>query len=343
MYILSIDTSCDETSVAVTQQRCVRAHVEYTQAVVHAKWGGVVPSLAKRAHKERIDSVIERTLQKAKMDMEKIDALAVTVGPGLAIALEVGIRTAKNLSLQYNKPLIPVNHMEGHIYSCFVQNTKGNPVRPFSFPYLAILASGGHTELVHFSDHLCYTILGSTRDDAVGESLDKAARMLGFGYPGGPVIERLAEEVENKDYFQFPRPMLRSTDLDFSYAGLKTALMYFLRRMPETERSQKVREIASSYQEAAFGALVRKTQRAIQQTGVSSLLLGGGVAANKRLRTLLRTLARTHKGTIFFPPYKYLNADNAAMIGVVAYYKALQGLHSQNVEHINRVPRLALS
>src|SRR3989338_9118808 len=182
MRILAIDTSCDETSAAVV-------------------YGRRVPSNAKRAHQERIDWVIKKTLRNAKLEMRNLDAIAVTYGPGLAIALEVGIKKAKELSRKFHKPLIGVNHMEGHLYSSFVQNSHGNPKREFEFPYFGLLISGAHTELVLFKDHLKYEILGETLDDAAGESLDKAARMLGFGYPGGPVLETLSQKVENVDKY----------------------------------------------------------------------------------------------------------------------------------------------
>src|SRR3989344_105666 len=205
MNILSIETSADETAVAVTSERKVLANVIYSQILLHKKWGGIFPSLAKRAHEERIDKVVVQALKNYSMD--EIDYIAVTQGPGLAVALEVGIKKAKDLAQKYNKKIIPVNHLEGHIYSNFVQSSKGNPKRDFRFPYLALIVSGGHTEIVLFKNHIDYEILGETIDDASGEALDKAAKMLGLGYPGGPAIERLARQVENKDLFSFPRPM----------------------------------------------------------------------------------------------------------------------------------------
>lgn len=339
--ILSIDTSCDETSAAVTRGRCVLASVVYSQAIMHEKWGGVVPSIAKRAHAERIDSVVTRVMKKAYIQPEAIDAIAVTIGPGLAIALEVGIRKAKELSLAWQKPLIAVNHMEGHIYSCFVQNRNGNPPRSYTFPYLALLVSGGHTEIVRFPDHLTYEVIGRTTDDAIGEALDKAAKILGFGYPGGPIIERLAEEVGNEDRYQFPRPMIRSQALDFSFSGLKTAFLYKVRSLTDDEVSNQMRYLASAFQEAAFDSLIRKTKRALKQTGYRSMLVGGGVAVNKRLRKLFRTMARQENVTVYFPPYKYLNYDNAAMIGVAAAYKLEAEQFIDELDSLDRVPRLS--
>lgn len=342
MKILSIDTSCDETSVAITDGRRVLSNVIYSQMLMHKEWGGVVPSIAKRAHEERIETVISEAFKKAKLTGDDLDYIAVTYGPGLAIALEVGIKHARELAQKYNKPLIPVNHMEGHIYASFVQNSKGNPERPFTFPYLALLISGGHTELVLFRDHLTYEIIGKTRDDAAGEAIDKAARMLGLGYPGGPAIERLSDSVDNIDTYKFPRAMLQSHDLDFSFSGLKTSFMYFLKDMSDADKNAHLSNIASSFQESIFDTIIRKTERAMKETGIHNLVVGGGVIANSYLRTLLRALAKKYEGTVVFPTYKYLTGDNAAMIGIVAYYRAQKGLFVNADEKIDRVPRLSL-
>lgn len=343
MKILSIETSCDETAAAVTEGRKVLSSAIYSQILLHKKWGGVVPSIAKRAHEERIDLIIEEALHKAKTTVEAIDAIAVTYGPGLAIALEVGIGKAKELALKYNKRLLAVNHMAGHIYACFAQNSQGNPEREFQFPYLALLVSGGHTELVLMKDHHDFEVLGETLDDAVGEALDKAGKMLGLGYPAGAVIERLAVEVGNNDIYKFPRPMIKDKGLQFSYSGLKTAFLYHLKKTTEEEKVKNIKELASSYQEAAFGSLIIKTERAIVKTGVNKLLLGGGVSANQRLRALLRTLVKKHKGEIIFPPYKYLCTDNAAMIGVAASFQAEKGDFVKDFDKLDRVPRLRLN
>ena len=342
MKILSIDTSCDETSVAITEGRRVLSNVIYSQMLMHKEWGGVVPSIAKRAHEERISSVIEEAFKKAKVTGDDLDYIAVTYGPGLAIALEVGIKHARELAQKYSKPLIAVNHMEGHIYASFVQNSKGNPDHGFHFPYLALLISGAHTELVIVKDHLTYEIIGKTRDDAAGEAIDKAARMLELGYPGGPPLERLAAEVENVDIYKFPRSMLQSHDLDFSFSGLKTSFMYFLKNMSDEDKHSHINNLASSFQDAVFDSMLRKTEKAIQQTGISNLIVGGGVSANQYLRKLLRKLAATYNGEVFFPTYKTLTGDNAAMIGVAAYYRAQKGLYVPATEKIDRVPRLSL-
>lgn len=339
---LAIDTSCDETAAAVVTGRRVLSNVIYSQVLMHKEWGGVVPSIARRAHEERIEWVVAEALKKSKLAMDAIDAIAVTYGPGLAIALEVGIKYTIELSKKYNKPIVRVNHMEGHLYSPFVQNSKGNPKRDFQFPYLGLLVSGGHTELVLFKDHLKYEILGETVDDAAGEALDKAARMLGFGYPGGPVIERLAKEVGNIDKYIFPRPMMKSGDLNFSFSGLKTALLYKVRKMEEAEKNKEIEYLASSFQEAVFKTLVKKTEKAIEETGVNRLLVGGGVAINQYLRRMMRDLAKKHKGSVYFPALKYLNYDNAAMIGIVGTIRAEKGLFVTDTKELDRVPRLSL-
>ena len=385
MLILAIETSADETAAAVTEGRRVLANVIYSQILLHKKWGGIYPSLAKRAHEEKINWVIEeclirllrnqnllaselasrqkvgpvalrstsesegslrhslaqtstRRVNLAALGMNLVDNVAVTQGPGLAVALEVGISKAKELAKKYNKKLIAVNHLEGHIYSCFAQNNKGNPSRDFNFPYLALIVSGGHTEIVLFRNHVDYKVLGETRDDAAGEALDKAAKMLGLGYPGGPVIERLAREVQNEDFHNFPRPMINSKNLDFSFSGLKTSFYYFLKEKPQVIN---LRELASSFQNAIYDVIVAKINLAIKQTKVNRLVVGGGVIANLYLRRLLRDLLEKHKGEVHFPPFKYLTGDNAAMIGVAAYFKARKKLFSKSQE-LDRIPRLNL-
>ena len=365
MNILAIDTCCDETSVAITDGRRVLSNVIYSQVLLHKKWGGVVPSIAKRAHEERIDWVVKVALNKyqrgktsavkqkqnqeqtveVKIEMANIDAIAVTQGPGLAVALEVGIKKAKELARKYNKKLISVNHLEGHIYSAFVQNSAGNPTKDFRFPYLALIVSGGHTKFVIFKNHLEYKIIGSTLDDAAGEALDKAAKLLGLGYPGGPVLERLAKQAGNIDSHNFPRPMLKSKDLNFSFSGLKTSFYYFL--IKEKKPTAKtplsgVKLLASSFQEAVFDTLIKKTEDAIKLTTINQLIVVGGVVANLRLRKLMKNLTKKYQGEVLFPTYRYLTGDNAAMIGVVAGYKAGKGLFVKDIDRLDRVPRLSL-
>lgn len=392
MLILAIDTSCDETSVAVTDGRKILANEIYSQILIHKKWGGVVPSLAKRAHEERIDYVIKESLRKfyltsknllvsklasrpelrsgagvlarlaasnrgglarsfaqtstnganfASFMMKTFDYVAVTYGPGLAVALEVGVGKAKELAEKYNKKIIPVNHMEGHIYSCFAQNRNGNPKREFNFPYLALLVSGGHTELVIFKDHINYQILGETVDDAAGEALDKAAKMLGLGYPGGPIIETLAE-IGDQHYHKFPRPLIRSKNLNFSFSGLKTSFFYYIKNLKEEERIKNLNDLVSSYQEAIFETLIIKLEQAINKTRIKNIIAAGGVLANLSLRKKIRRLVKKHKGQVLFPPFKNVYGDNAAMIGIAAYYKTKKGVFVKDLKKLDRVPRLSL-
>lgn len=339
MKILAIETSCDETAVAVVEGRRVLSNVIYSQVLIHKKWGGVVPSLAKRAHEEKIDYVISEATK--KFPLEELDAVAVTQGPGLAVALEVGIKRAKELADKYDKKLISINHLEGHLYSPFVQNSRGSPAIEFEFPYLGLVISGGHTEFVRFKNHLDYEVIGSTIDDAAGEAIDKAAKLLGLGYPGGPVMETLAKQGKNKDSFNFPRPMLHSRDLNFSFSGLKTSFYYFLKKNPPKNASE-IRQLASSFQEAVFDTIIKKTEKAIIITGINRLIIGGGVSANLYLRKKLRDLVKKHNGKVLFPSFKYLTGDNAAMIGVVASYKANEGIYVEDRQSLDRIPRMSL-
>lgn len=340
MNILAIDTSCDETAAAVTRERCILSNVIYSQVLLHQKWGGVVPLIAKRAHEERIDEVVELAVKKSNVKWEHIDAIAVTQGPGLAIALGVGIKKAQELATQYRKPLIGINHLEGHLYSVFAQNSKENPKREIRFPYLAMIISGGHTEFVLWKNHLEYEALGATLDDAAGEALDKAGKLLGLGYPAGAVIERLAETVKHADPYTFPRPMLHSKDLQFSFSGLKTSFYYFLKTISEEEKIKNSALLASSFQEAVFDTILYKAEQAILKTGIFNLVIGGGVSANKYLRKRFKALAKKHKGTVYFPTIKTLTGDNAAMIGIAAWKKGEHHLYS-NVG-LERNPRMRI-
>lgn len=340
MKILSIETSCDETSVDITEGRRIISNVIYSQALIHSKWGGVVPSIARRAHEERIDWVIEKAL--GKYEIKKyIDAIAVTIGPGLAPALEVGIKKAKELCNKYKKSLVPVNHLEGHIYSVFAQNSKGNPKRSFNFPYLVLLVSGKHTELVIFKDHLKYEVIGKTLDDAVGESLDKCGRMLGLGYPAGEVIERLSKEG-NPEYIDLPVPMRRTKDLNFSYSGLKTALFYHLKGVSEEEKLYHIKDYASSFQRVAFKHLTEKLEKAILSTNIKNVIVAGGVSANMTLRKEVRRVVKKYKGSVLFPYFKNMNGDNAGMIGIAGYYRFKAGVIAKDITLVDRIPRMQL-
>lgn len=349
--ILAIDTSCDETSAAVTASRRVLSNVISSQVAIHRKYGGVFPALAKRAHQERIDLVIQEAVKRAGVKPESLSAVAVTHGPGLAIALEVGIAKAKELAKDWSLPLIAVNHMEGHIYSTLAQNKNGKPERQVQFPALCLLVSGGHTELVLMKDHGDYQVLGESLDDACGEALDKAAKILRLGYPGGPIIEALAEslcslpgECEARTVPKYPlnRPLKQRGNLNFSYSGLKTQFLYLVQNLPESEFAHNLNHLAASFQEAAFEQLSRKTSEAIEIYHPGTLLCAGGVIANKYLRTLLRRIAKEHNLPVFFPPNKKLIGDNAAMIGVAAGYKYRRKEFVAKLEELDRVPRLSL-
>ncbi|MDO8609482.1 MAG: tRNA (adenosine(37)-N6)-threonylcarbamoyltransferase complex transferase subunit TsaD [bacterium] len=343
MKILAIETSADETAASVVEGRKVLSNVIYSQIQMHVKYGGIYPAVAKRAHEEKINPVVVKAMK--KFSFNDIDFIAVTYGPGLAIALEVGIKKAQELALMHHKKIIPVNHLEGHIYSSFVQNSKGNPHFNFQFPYIAFVISGGHTELVLFKDHVLFEILGETVDDAAGEALDKAAKMLGLGYPGGPIIETLSREVNNVDLYKFPRPMLGSHDMNFSFSGLKTAMFYYLKTISEQEKNVHVKELASSFQEAVFRVLEKKLEFAIKKMGINRVVVGGGVSANQFLRLRFRKLMKKYNGVVHFPPYKYLSGDNAAMIGVAAHYKAEKGMFIESeydIKQLQRIPRLSL-
>lgn len=339
MKILAIETSCDETAAAVTENRRVWSNVIYSQIDIHKKYGGVYPVLAKRAHEEKIDLVIAKALKNARLSLKEIDATAVTFGPGLVIALEVGLKKAKEIAEKYHQPLIPVDHIEGHIYSCFAQNSAGRPKREFKFPFLALIVSGGHTSLVLVKDHLQYETIGKTLDDAAGEALDKAARILGMGYPGGPIIEKLAEKG-NSQFLPLPIPMKQHPGLDFSYSGLKTAFKNKLASRSPKEIIRNLPHLAASFQKATFAAIITKLKKAILLTGVKSVVVGGGVVANKKLRQLIRQCAKETKADIYFPPSEKLIGDNAAMIGVAAHFKYQKGVYlKKDFDRLDRVAR----
>lgn len=350
MKILAIDTSCDETSVAIINDSNIIASCVYSQILIHTNWGGVVPNLARKAHEEHIDLVIEKTLKKARLALSDIDAFAVTHGPGLAIALEVGIKKAKELSKKFRKPFIPVNHMEGHMMSVYVKNSKGNPKRDIKYPFLSLLVSGAHTELVLAQSFHKYKILGETQDDAAGEALDKAAKMLGFGYPGGPILERLSEEIHNIDKYQFPRGMWHSGDMNFSFSGIKTHFNMFLKDLSDEVKLRNIRYLASSFQESVFASILQKLKKAlIEYPDITTVTVGGGVSVNKRLRKLIRSLKYDNKikkfsklSMIYFPPYKYLNFDNAAMIATVAFFMLKENINLPHIDTVERIPKLRL-
>jgi N6-L-threonylcarbamoyladenine synthase len=333
MMILAIDTSCDETSVAITEQSAVLSNVISSQVKEHAKFGGVVPFLAQRLHKERIDAVVEMALEEAKVDWSRIDAIAVTYGPGLAPALEVGIAKAQELAEQHQKPLYAVNHMAGHIASCFTQ------VAP-EYPVLALLLSGGHSELVLARSFRDFTILGQTLDDALGEAYDKVAKMVGLGYPGGRILAERAQEGDPKEY-DLPVPMKQSGDLNLSYSGLKNAVRLLTEKSEPLDET-KIADIAASFERVAQESVLRKVEQALREhPEVRQLAFGGGVAANTVLRQKLMDLCDQHDVQLLIPAGISLCTDNAAMIGVAAWFGIEAG--KKPVEgKLDRIPYLSL-
>lgn len=364
--ILAIDTSCDETSAAVTVDDRIFANVISSQVELHKKYGGVVPRLAKRAHQKRIEPVIlEAVVRFARMArlsrdgrgssldkyFREIDAVAVTYGPGLAPALEVGIAKAKELVRKYNKPLIAVNHMEGHLLSPFVKNSRGKNRQDSLFqqeqtlfnygPLLGLLVSGGHTQLVLMEKVGSYKLLGETLDDAGGEAFDKVAKILTLGYPGGPIIERLAKSGD-EDRYPLPVPMAERADFNFSFSGLKTAVLYLVRDLRTQGEFNKrvIQDMCASFQKAVALSLINKLEAAVRKTSPQAILLGGGVVSNLYLRRKIRVAMRWFDLSVFVPFEKRLFTDNAAMIGVCAYYQAKRKSFVADIDKLDRVPTL---
>ncbi len=320
MKLLAIETSCDETAAAVIeydgQSVAVRSSTVSSQAELHAAWGGVVPNLAAREHVKNVVPIVESALREASATPGDIDCIAVTQGPGLIPALLVGVSAAKTLALAWQKPLLGVNHLEGHIYANVF--TPGAELR---FPLLALIVSGGHTQLILMRDHFQYELLGETDDDAAGEAFDKVAKMLGLPYPGGPEIGKRADayrRVTDRGLAKkFPRPMLDADNYRFSFSGLKTAVLYSLKKeSTETLADPEfVSEIAHEFQEAVIDTLVGKTERAIREHAPKTLVIAGGVSANARLRERMGSMAADYSDCQFLmPPFQY-SLDNAAMIG----------------------------
>ena len=313
-YILAIESSCDETSMAVVKNGCEVVSLSITtQMDTHAKFGGVVPEIASRMHTEVITLVLEDCLEKAGMKVEDMDAIAVTYAPGLTGSLMVGVEAAKILSLMYHKPLIAVNHLIGHIYA-------NNLEEKMEFPLLALIVSGGHTELLVMEDDYQFKRLGETMDDAIGEAFDKVARVVGLPYPGGPNIEKLA--LEGKHTYDLPHPVMDDT-YHFSYSGLKSAVINLVHN--ETQRGNTIREadLAKSFQDVAIDELVRKVELAFQNTGIKRLVIAGGVSANQYLKSEMQKLCDRYQAKLFIPRILYCT-DNAAMIGAAAYPKYLK-------------------
>lgn len=342
MLILGIETSCDETAACVLEAKdghfSVRSNIVSSQIKLHARWGGVVPNLAAREHLKNILPVIDQALKTANIEPDELDLIAVTQGPGLIPALLVGMTTAKTLSYLWQKPFIGIQHIEGHIYANFISdkissipkkqisNFQKNVKTEIEFPILALVVSGGHTQLVLMKKHLHYEIIGETVDDAVGEAFDKVARILGLGYPGGPLVSRLADGYgpeKNRFSLNLPRPMMKTKDFNFSFSGIKTAVLYAARKQ-EAYLSDPdfVAEICQEFQTAVCDVLVAKTIRAAKKFNPRTIILAGGVSANQALRQRLgEAIAQELKGVRYALPEIEYSVDNAAMIAAAGYFR----------------------
>ena len=338
--IISIETSLDDTCAAVTRGRNVLSNIVSSQTSYHAEWGGTVPDIAKRLHQEWLPKVVDLALRKA--GNPKLDAIAVTIGPGLAPSLEQGITYARELSSKWNLPVIAVNHMEGHLLSSFANNKNGNgPLtshsRSVMFPALGFLISGGHTELVLMKEMGIYELLGETLDDAAGEAYDKVARMLMLGYPGGPILAAMAKLGTPK--YHLPEPMTMRKDLNFSFSGLKTAARQYLEKNKPELTKEFIEDFSASFQKAVFKHLMTRFRRAIDLYSPKMILLGGGVVSNIDLRKLTRVTAKEYGLPTYIPYNKKLITDNAAMIGVVASYQLARGEFT-DLTKLDRLPNL---
>jgi N6-L-threonylcarbamoyladenine synthase len=344
MLILAIETSCDETAAAVIEGKgdrlTLRSNIVSSQIKIHQKYGGVVPEVAAREHVLNILPVIEEALTQAGVKRseahKKLAALVVTTGPGLITSLLVGIETAKTLAYVWNLPIVSVNHIEGHIYSNFINNKP-------TLPALILTVSGGHTQLVLMKNHLHYKTIGETRDDAAGEAFDKAAKLLGLGYPGGPLVSKKAREYNplSKNKFPpiiLPRPMIKDTSFDFSFSGLKTALLYAIR--DDIHYKKRISEYCYEFEQAVVDVLVTKTLRAAKKFNVTSVMLAGGVAANSTLRKKLASEVENLGLNFSMPAFEY-TTDNAAMIAAAGYFKFKAG-HTTPWQKLKVDPNLEL-
>ncbi len=331
--ILAIESSCDETAAAVVRNgREVLSNIISSQIALHTLYGGVVPEIASRKHIEKINQVIEEALQQANVTLKDIDAIAVTYGPGLVGALLVGVSAAKAISFATGIPLVGVHHIEGHISANYIENKELEP------PFVCLVVSGGHSHLVKVKDYGKYEILGRTRDDAAGEAFDKVARAIGLGYPGGPKIDKVSKEG-NPDAIKFPRAKVADSVYDFSFSGLKSAVLNYLNscEMKGIEICQA--DVAASFQKAVVDVLVEHSMQAVKECGMKKFAIAGGVASNSSLRSALEK-ACAERGIEFYHPSPILCTDNAAMIGAAGYYEYRKGVRSGY--DLNAVPNLKL-
>lgn len=333
IFILAIESSCDETAAAVVKNgREVLSNVISSQIELHKLYGGVVPEIASRKHIEKINQVIEEALSDAKMTLDDIDAIGVTYGPGLVGALLVGVAEAKAIAYAKNLPLVGVHHIEGHILANFIENKELEP------PFICLVVSGGHTHLVCVKDYGTYEIIGRTRDDAAGEAFDKVARAIGLGYPGGPKIEKLSKEG-NPEAIAFPRAKIEGFQYDFSFSGVKSAVLNYINGCQMKGETYEEADIAASFQKAVIDVLVGNAMHAVKEYGLNKFAIAGGVASNGTLREAMREACEENE-IEFYHPSPIFCTDNAAMIGVAAYYEYLSG--TRHGWDLNAVPNLKL-
>ena len=318
LAVLAIESSCDETAAAVVLDgRDVRSNIISSQIETHKLYGGVVPEIASRQHLTNVNWVVDSALEEAGASMDEIDVIGVTYGPGLVGALLIGLATAKAYALATGKPLVGVNHIAGHISASFIENPDLEP------PFMALVVSGGHTNLVEVRDYNDFHVLGGTRDDAVGEAYDKVARVLGLGYPGGPLIDKIAKEGD-PEAVHFKRVYLEKGSLDFSFSGIKTGVLNYINSEKQAGREISVPDVAAGFQAAVLDVIVDKTMNAAKDLGKDKIVMAGGVAANSRLREMMEQQCRKN-GIRLYRPSPILCTDNAAMIGCAAYYKYMTG------------------
>ena len=317
MSVLGIETSCDETAAAIVHNGKVLSNIIHSQQI-HKYSGGVIPELASREHEYYLNTIVQKAITTAAVNKSELKGIAVTQGPGLAGSLLTGVCFAKGISLGLKIPLIPVNHLEAHICANFLETPA------LTYPFICLLVSGGHTQLWHIMEQNKYQLLGETRDDAAGEAFDKGARILGLGYPGGPEIEKCATGGNSKT-IKFPRALLGENNLEFSFSGLKTALLYYMRNLDKSENNHNMSDIAASYQSAVVDVLITKLKNALKLTGINTCVIAGGVSANKTLRELAKIRLPTAK--VHFPSLA-LCTDNAAMVAYLGELKLIAGENS---------------